>query len=90
VSDVDANIATVRKFGRTHVPDGRKIKKVVIGYATVFFCDPEHYSGIEGCGLFMFFKPEVKRPSYKCPNCSAVDAWTEIEDELAAIEVVKL
>lgn len=81
---------TSTKVNPRTVPDGRRVTKIVKGYAKIWFCDPSHWSGINGCGLFMFFKPEVNSPSFKCPNCSGVDCWNEIEGELAEFEVLKL
>lgn len=85
----------VVKHGERVVPDGRKVRSVVVGYAVVMFCDPDPNSYLlgdeePGCGVFMFFKPERNKIPSNCPVCDRRRPWNQIQDELASIEVVKL
>lgn len=71
---------------RRVMPDGKPVRKVVVGLATTYFCEPNE----RGCGVFLFFKPERNRAPKACPVCHMTSSFQPVIDEVVAIEVWKL
>ena len=64
------------------------------GYATIWFCDPNHWSasvpGKGGCGFFGLYKPETDTDtiSRNCPSCGRAEFYARIPNEVAVIKIL--